>query len=599
MGGRSRRAWGTGRCGAAPSAGAGGPEGRRVREVAVAGGEVAAVAVAAGRADRARAWARGEGEREERGETSGARGDHRGLCVGDGRRARRGANVARPAPSPQRPADDRAGRTLRDTSPGGASWGIGRAARKQGERMSDETKSEWHDLGATDDLAKAPLQELRVGRTRLAVSHVDGRFGVISGVCNHVGGPLGEGRVDGAGYVTCPWHAWKFHHATGLGEPGFEEDRVPSYATKVEGGRLWVDLASATARPKEAPRAAPPHADPSPRRARRPREGRAAAGAGHLHHQPRREQPPPEHLGDAAGGGPRPRGDVRRGDAAPQGARAQLPRLRGLLLEERAGLHLALLDHPDGPRRPDGPGLRGRGGVGRRDPRGDADPLGRRQLALLQDGRADELHPEPDHPVGQGADAEQGGGLHRHGRAGQHPGRGGADAHLLRRAGVRLPAVSLRGALAGVERGGHGEQRRLRGAGASRSARGRGVWSTGPSRSAAPSPRATRAGTRSRAAAARPTRWARTTGGASEPPAPVGAAAPPALREASPPRPDDDAVGVPLAALRRRHAGRSATTSAPRPPTSSGTSSSATPARATSWSTRCAARGRPSTSRAT
>ena len=29
------------------------------------------------------------------------------------------------------------------------------------------------------------------------------------------------------------------------------------------------------------------------------------------------------------------------------------------------------------------------------DPRRDADPLGRRELALLQDGRAHELHPEP------------------------------------------------------------------------------------------------------------------------------------------------------------------------------------------------------------
>jgi nitrite reductase/ring-hydroxylating ferredoxin subunit/multimeric flavodoxin WrbA len=117
--------------------------------------------------------------------------------------------------------------------------------------MSDETKSEWHDLGAADALAQTPLQEVKVGRTRLAVSYADGRFGVISGVCNHVGGPLGQGRMDDHGYVTCPWHAWKFHHVTGLGEPGYEEDRVPSYTTKIEGGRLWVDLASATARGKK------------------------------------------------------------------------------------------------------------------------------------------------------------------------------------------------------------------------------------------------------------------------------------------------------------------------------------------------------------
>ena len=45
----------------------------------------------------------------------------------------------------------------------------------------------------------------------------------MSNACNHVGGPLGDGRLDGD-YITCPWHNWKFHRCTGKGEPGFEED---------------------------------------------------------------------------------------------------------------------------------------------------------------------------------------------------------------------------------------------------------------------------------------------------------------------------------------------------------------------------------------
>jgi hypothetical protein len=73
--------------------------------------------------------------------------------------------------------------------------------------------------------------------------------------CNHVGGPLGEGRLDGD-YVTCPWHQWKFHRATGKGEPGFEEDAVPAYPVKVENGRVLVDLANASRRTKKPH---PPH----------------------------------------------------------------------------------------------------------------------------------------------------------------------------------------------------------------------------------------------------------------------------------------------------------------------------------------------------
>lgn len=110
--------------------------------------------------------------------------------------------------------------------------------------------SDWFDLGPIDVLSQRPLQQIAAGRTKLAVSYVGGRFGVISGVCNHVGGPLGDGRLDGE-YVVCPWHNWKFHGATGKGEPGFEEDCVPRYESKVENGRLLVDLDSATRRMKK------------------------------------------------------------------------------------------------------------------------------------------------------------------------------------------------------------------------------------------------------------------------------------------------------------------------------------------------------------
>jgi len=129
---------------------------------------------------------------------------------------------------------------------------------------------DWHDLGPVEQLREPALRQVRVGRVSLAVSCRDGEFAVISGVCNHVGGPLGEGRLDGE-YVVCPWHHWKFHRRTGEGEPGFEDDRVPSHDTKIEDGRLWVDLEPRTRRHKKPhephPLARPVGArEPGPRR---------------------------------------------------------------------------------------------------------------------------------------------------------------------------------------------------------------------------------------------------------------------------------------------------------------------------------------------
>ena len=106
---------------------------------------------------------------------------------------------------------------------------------------------QWHDLGPVDDLAARPLQQITVGRTRIALSHHDGVFGAISGACNHVGGPLGDGSLDGE-YVTCPWHHWKYHRTTGLGEPGYEHEAVPRFDTKIEAGRLWINLEPVTKR---------------------------------------------------------------------------------------------------------------------------------------------------------------------------------------------------------------------------------------------------------------------------------------------------------------------------------------------------------------
>lgn len=114
---------------------------------------------------------------------------------------------------------------------------------------------EWVDIGAAAEFAARPLTEVALGRIRLAISHGDGRFGAISGICNHVAGPLGQGSLDGD-YIVCPWHNWKFHRLTGLGEPGFEDDAVPRHEVKVENGRLLVSAKPTTPRLK---RPHPPH----------------------------------------------------------------------------------------------------------------------------------------------------------------------------------------------------------------------------------------------------------------------------------------------------------------------------------------------------
>ena len=95
-------------------------------------------------------------------------------------------------------------------------------AKSEGGIMAE---ANWVDIGADRRHCRVRrCSTSRCGTRELAVSCKDGQFGVVANACNHVGGPLGEGRLDGD-YIVCPWHNWKFHRCTGKGEPGFEEDR--------------------------------------------------------------------------------------------------------------------------------------------------------------------------------------------------------------------------------------------------------------------------------------------------------------------------------------------------------------------------------------
>src|SRR5215813_9752552 len=69
-------------------------------------------------------------------------------------------------------------------------------------------QEDWVDVGSVEELARTPLKSCKAQAIPIAISFKDGQFGAVSNVCNHVGGPLGDGRLDGD-YITCPWHGWE------------------------------------------------------------------------------------------------------------------------------------------------------------------------------------------------------------------------------------------------------------------------------------------------------------------------------------------------------------------------------------------------------
>ena len=111
------------------------------------------------------------------------------------------------------------------------------------------THAKWTSIGKIEILKSKSLQEITVDKIKIALTYKNENFAAVSGLCNHAGGPLGQGRLDGD-YIVCPWHNWKFHSQTGQGEPGFEKDCVPRYNLKTEAGEVFIDLDSASPRGK-------------------------------------------------------------------------------------------------------------------------------------------------------------------------------------------------------------------------------------------------------------------------------------------------------------------------------------------------------------
>jgi nitrite reductase/ring-hydroxylating ferredoxin subunit len=73
-----------------------------------------------------------------------------------------------------------------------------------------------------------------------AVCNVSGDIRVLSGVCPHAGGPLGNGAMDG-GTITYPFHGWEFDSATGV---CLMDDTVAvaTYPVRVEGDHILANL---------------------------------------------------------------------------------------------------------------------------------------------------------------------------------------------------------------------------------------------------------------------------------------------------------------------------------------------------------------------
>ena len=96
---------------------------------------------------------------------------------------------------------------------------------------------------ALSELPANSSKSVRQGQKSITLFNYDSVVTALGTACLHMGGDLGQGRVqkleDGELYVTCPWHGWQYNLKTGLAPAGYQ-DRQAVYGVQVENGMIRV-----------------------------------------------------------------------------------------------------------------------------------------------------------------------------------------------------------------------------------------------------------------------------------------------------------------------------------------------------------------------
>ena len=93
-----------------------------------------------------------------------------------------------------------------------------------------------------NDLQNGKAKTVEAEGKQIALIKKDGKFFALDNICCHMGGPIGEGSLEGD-TIVCPWHGWNYNIKTGVSliNPGA---KVSVFLVMVEGEDVFVDIKS-------------------------------------------------------------------------------------------------------------------------------------------------------------------------------------------------------------------------------------------------------------------------------------------------------------------------------------------------------------------
>ena len=101
------------------------------------------------------------------------------------------------------------------------------------------------EAAKADELAPGTMKRVDL-RGRRILANVAGRICAVDDTCTHEDASLSTGVLNGE-LVKCPLHGSRFNVCTGKALEDPAEDDLKTYAVRLEGGRILIDLHAARA----------------------------------------------------------------------------------------------------------------------------------------------------------------------------------------------------------------------------------------------------------------------------------------------------------------------------------------------------------------
>jgi nitrite reductase/ring-hydroxylating ferredoxin subunit len=99
----------------------------------------------------------------------------------------------------------------------------------------------WHPAADANAVSDNSVLGVKVEGIPIALYCLDGAYYATYDICSHQEALLSDGFVEN-GCIECPLHQARFNIRTGAPEGPPASEPIKIYPTKVEGGRIFVDL---------------------------------------------------------------------------------------------------------------------------------------------------------------------------------------------------------------------------------------------------------------------------------------------------------------------------------------------------------------------